>query len=306
MGFDSARHLVDLDHLGSEEVAALIEDAVVLSRGATCCTLEGRGVAMLFFEASTRTRLSFEGAGRRCGAVVTRFDSGASSVVKGETLAETVRTVEAIGAEYIVIRHSESGSARWAAEAASGASVINGGDGRRRHPTQALLDAATICSVLGSVAGKRIAIVGDTVHSRVARSNALLLTRLGASVVFVGPRTLTPGSSGVLGVDVCHDLREGLCGADVVYTLRLQLERQRGGHVASLGEYRKGYGITGRTLGWAAPDAVVMHPGPVNPDIELSSELLHDERCLVHKQVGMGVFARMAVLRMLERSRRDG
>ncbi len=306
MGFDSARHLIDLDHLGDDEVGALVDEVVALSEGGGTGGLVGRSVAMVFFEASTRTRLSFEAAARGCGTTVTRFDAGTSSMVKGETLAETVRTVEAIGADYLVIRHNGSGSAERAAMAVRGASVINAGDGWRRHPTQALLDAATIRGALGQIRGVRVAIVGDTMHSRVARSNAALLTRLGASVVFVGPSAMTPDWSGTLGVEVSHDLRKGIAGADVVYTLRLQLERQRGGAVPSLGEYHRLFGITRERLGWANEGAVVMHPGPVNPGVELAGELLDDPRCLVHQQVAMGVFARMAVLRMLERERCDG
>ena len=306
MGFDPSRHLIDLDHLDVRELRGLLDDAIALRADPWCGDLQGRGAAMLFFEASTRTRLSFEGAARRCGALVTRFDAGTSSVVKGETLVETVRTVEAIGADYLVMRHAGSGSVERAARAVRRASVINGGDGRRRHPTQALLDAATMQHHLGRVEGLRVAIVGDTLHSRVARSNALLLKRLGASVVFVGPRSLVPDWSRALGIEVCHELKSGLHGADVVYTLRLQLERQRGGLVASLGEYQRGFGVTRERMEWAKSGAVVMHPGPVNPDVELSAELLDSDRCLVHEQVEMGVYARMAVLRMLERRRGDG
>ncbi|MEP6786374.1 MAG: aspartate carbamoyltransferase catalytic subunit [Sphingomonadales bacterium] len=256
-----------------------------------------------FFENSTRTLLSFEIAGKRLGADVVNMHAAQSSVKKGETLIDTAITLNAMRADVIVIRHSSSGAVALIADKVD-CPVLNAGDGTHEHPTQALLDALTIRRRLGAIAGKRIAICGDVLHSRVARSNILLLTALMAEVRVVAPATLMPTDIERFGVTPFTDMDAGIEGCDAVMMLRLQTERMSGGFVPSLREYHLLYGLTPERL-VRAPDAIVMHPGPMNRGVEISSSVADDPvRSTIAEQVEMGVAVRMACLDVLTRDRR--
>jgi aspartate carbamoyltransferase catalytic subunit len=255
--------------------------------------LTGFTVATVFFENSTRTRLSFELAARRMSADVLSFAVATSSATKGETNKDTLRTLDQMGIDAYIIRAGAAGVCHQAA-AWLGKPIINAGDGARAHPTQALLDAFSLQEKLGSLEGKKIAIVGDILHSRVARSNAELLPMLGASVVACGPATLLPGSLG--NVQLSTNLKESLQDADAVIVLRLQKERMDGGLVSSIPEYTAGYQITSQRLAWAKPGALLLHPGPMNRDIELEGSLADSPQSLIERQVANGQAIRMAVL----------
>jgi aspartate carbamoyltransferase catalytic subunit len=257
-----------------------------------------------FFEASTRTLLSFEIAGKRLGADVVNLAAGQSSLKKGETLLDTALTLNAMRPDMIVIRHGASGAVQLIAEKVS-CPVLNAGDGRHEHPTQALLDALTIRRRKGRIEGLTVAICGDILHSRVARSNFHLLTALGARVRAVAPPTLMPPDAERLGVTPFTDMARGLDGADVVMMLRLQTERMDGAYVPSTREYFRFYGLTAERLEGAAPDVLVMHPGPMNRGVEIAGEVADDiARSAVTEQVEMGVAVRMACLDVLTRKRR--
>lgn len=255
--------------------------------------LTGFTVATVFFEASTRTRLSFELAARRMSADVLSFAASTSSLSKGETYKDTLLTLDAMGLDAYVIRADAAGVCHQA-EKWLGKPIINAGDGWRAHPTQALLDAFTLLEKLGTLEGKKVAIVGDIQHSRVARSNAELLPMLGAKVVACGPATLLPGS--LLAAELTTDLRQALSQADAVMALRLQNERMDKGLLPSLPEYISGYQITEGRLGWAKPEVPLLHPGPMNRDVELEGSLADSPRSLVERQVANGQAVRMAVL----------
>ena len=261
-------------------------------------TLRGKTVINLFYEASTRTRTSFELAGKRLSADVINMSVSASSVKKGETLQDTCRTLQAMHPDVIVIRHASSGAAGYVASKI-GCSVINAGDGMHAHPTQALLDAFTIRRSKGTLDNLVVTIVGDIAHSRVARSNAHLLNLFGCEVRVVGPRTLLPAAVDSLGVRVFDRLEDGLEGADVVMVLRIQSERLEGALLPSLREYARTFGIGPRTIGPAKPDAIIMHPGPMNRGVEIESILADGERSVVLQQVEAGVAVRMALLYLL-------
>jgi len=267
-------------------------------------TLRGKTVINLFFEASTRTRTSFEIAGKRLSADTINISASTSSVVKGETLVDTALNLQAMAPDAIIIRHSSSGAPHQIAKIVK-AAVINAGDGAHEHPTQALLDALTIRHNKGRIAGLKIAIIGDVLHSRVARSNAHLLTKLGAHVIFAGPRTLMP-----LGLDklipssegsitFADNIVEAVTDADVVMMLRIQLERQSGGFFPSLREYSIHYGLNRRRMALAKPDAIVLHPGPINRGVEIDSDVADGPFSLILDQVNNGVAVRMAVLYLL-------
>ncbi|HEY3876319.1 MAG TPA: aspartate carbamoyltransferase catalytic subunit, partial [Candidatus Kapabacteria bacterium] len=258
--------------------------------------LKGRTIANLFFEASTRTRTSFELAERRLGADVVSLTPAVSSLAKGESVLDTIRVLEAMKVDAFVIRHNVSGvPAFLAGHLPAHIHVVNAGDGVHEHPTQALLDAAEMRAALGNLSGKRVAIVGDILHSRVARSNAWLLNKLGAKVTFVAPETLMPRYVGeVFGVETTHDLDSILETADAIMMLRIQMERQARGFFPSIEEYREGYGMTPERM--ARSSAVILHPGPINHGIELESEAAYGERSLVLLQVKRGVAVRMAVM----------
>jgi len=301
------KDLLGIQELSREEIVRILDDARgfrdVLKRAIKKVpTLRGRTVVNLFFEDSTRTRTSFDVAARRLSAEVINFDVSTSSVKKGEALLDTVETIEALGADYIVVRHGSSGSAEFLARHIK-ASVVNAGDGTHEHPTQALLDAFTIRENLGHLEGVRVAIVGDILHSRVARSNIYALKRLGAEVTLVGPPTLVPDRFESFGVRVAHDLREGLRGADVVYLLRIQLERQSRNLFPSLNEYRVLFGLNQERLSYAKPGALVMHPGPVNTGVEVSRDVQVGAASRIQEQISNGVAVRMAVFYLLQQAR---
>jgi aspartate carbamoyltransferase catalytic subunit len=258
-------------------------------------TLRGKTVLNLFFEASTRTRSSFELAGKRLGADVMNVGGSSSSTSKGETLRDTVATLDAMHADVIVVRHAASGAAHYVAQRAR-AAVINAGDGMHEHPSQALLDAFTIRQHKRTLEGIRVAICGDITHSRVARSNALLLPMLGAEVVLAGPRTLLPLGVESWGVKAHDRLEPALEGADVVMMLRIQKERLGARLFSTLREYSREFGLSAARLALAKPDAVVMHPGPVNRGVEIADDLVDSERSLILNQVESGVAVRMAIL----------
>ena len=257
-----------------------------------------------FFENSTRTLLSFEIAGKRLGADVVNLHAAASSVKKGETLLDTALTLNAMRPDVIVIRHESSGAVALIAEKVD-CPVINAGDGRHEHPTQALLDALTIRRRKGRIGGLKVAICGDILHSRVARSNFHLLNALGAEVRVVAPPTLMPAAVERFGVTAFHDMADGLAGVDVVMMLRLQLERMDGAYVPSTREYFRRYGLTRARLAAASPEVLVMHPGPMNRGVEIDSAVADDiQRSAITEQVEMGVAVRMACLDVLTRQRR--
>ena len=258
--------------------------------------LRGRTLVNLFFESSTRTRTSFELAGKRLGADVINMSAEGSSIKKGETLIDTAMTLNAMHPDVLVVRHQESGAVALLSKKVSCA-VINAGDGSHEHPTQALLDALTIRRRTGKIRGLLVAICGDILHSRVARSNIHLLNIMGARVRVIAPPTLVPAGAGNMGVEVHHDMRKGLAGCDIVMMLRLQSERMQGSFVPSVSEYFHFYGLDYEKLEYAKPDAMVMHPGPMNRGVEIDTEIADDiSRSAIAEQVEMGVAVRMAVL----------
>lgn len=296
----SHRSLLDIEGLTRADVERILDTAeafLQVSRRPVrkVPTLRGKTVINLFYEASTRTRTSFELAGKRLSADVINMSVSASSVNKGETLQDTCRTLEAMHPDVIVIRHSASGAASYVASKIA-CSVINAGDGMHSHPTQALLDAFTIRREKGTLDNLVVTIVGDIAHSRVARSNAHLLNLFGCEVRVVGPRTLLPVAVDSLGVRVFDRLEEALEGADVVMVLRIQQERLAGALLPSLREYARTFGIGPAALALAKPDAIVMHPGPMNRGIEIENIIADGERSVVLEQVEAGVAVRMALL----------
>ncbi|MFQ5966283.1 MAG: aspartate carbamoyltransferase catalytic subunit [Acidimicrobiia bacterium] len=292
--------LLSTEHLTRAEAEALLDLGdhfrEVLERPIPRVpTLRGKTAALMFFEASTRTRLSFERAAKALSADVMSFSPSTSSLKKGETLKDTVLTVQAIGPDLMVVRHSAVGAPRLVA-AWTGLPVINAGDGAHQHPTQGLLDALTIRSHFGKVEGLRVAIVGDIRYSRVARSDVFLLTTLGASVVLVAPPTLLPVSLEGWPVDVAGTIDEVLPSVDVAYVLRIQTERGGASVLTSLPEYLDRFGLTTERFRALPPEAVVMHPGPMNRGVEIAADVADHPRSLITTQVKMGVAVRMAVL----------
>jgi aspartate carbamoyltransferase catalytic subunit len=301
------RNVLDLDDFSVAEIETVLETARamkdVLQRPIKKVpTLRGKTLVTLFYEASTRTRVGFEVAAKALGADTVSVAASSSSVTKGESLIDTIRTLQALGADFVVMRHHQAGAPYLVADEVS-ASVVNAGDGWHAHPTQALLDLFTIKERLGRLDGLRVAIVGDVLHSRVARSNLWGLTRMGASVVLCGPPTMLPSPSFGAGlpweVDCTYRLEEALEGADVVMVLRMQLERQTGGLFPSLREYAKVYGLTEERLAWARPGALVMHPGPMNEGVEIDPRVARGVQSVIETQVTNGVAVRMAVLYLL-------
>ncbi len=260
--------------------------------------LRGKTVVSLFFEPSTRTRTSFALAAKRLSADVVNFSVNTSSVVKGETLKDTALTIQSLGADFIVIRHASSGVPHFLSNILN-VSIVNAGDGSNEHPTQALLDLFTIRSHKKKIKGLTVAIIGDIAHSRVAKSNIYGLTKLGAKVRVICPPTLMPAEVDKLGVDVFHSIERGIKNADVIMTLRLQLERQIKGFLPSFEEYFKLYGLTTERLKLAKNDAIVMHPGPMNRGVEIESEVADGHQSVILEQVTNGIAVRMAVLYIL-------
>ena len=303
------RHLLGIEGLTAQDIVALLdmaEEAVTLNRQVEKkrSTLRGRTQINLFFEVSTRTQASFELAGKRLGADVMNMSVGSSSIKKGETLIDTAMTLNAMRPDILVVRHHAAGAVELLAQKV-GCAVINAGDGAHEHPTQALLDALTIRRNKGRIGGLTIAICGDILHSRVARSNILLLNALGARVRVIAPSTLLPAGIERMGVEVYRDMRRGLDGADIVMMLRLQLERMNGSFVPSTREYFRYYGLDRQKLAHAKPDALVMHPGPMNRGVEIDSDVADGAQSLIREQVEMGVAVRMAVLEALARNFRN-
>jgi len=300
------KHLLAIEGLEPPHIADLLdlaESYALLNRSGKTQRdlLKGRTLINLFFEDSTRTRTSFELAGKRLGADVINMSVSTSSVNKGETLLDTASTLNAMHCDLLVVRHGQSGAPSLLSQKVD-AAVINAGDGTHEHPTQALLDALTIRRHKGRLEGLVVAICGDIAHSRVARSNMHLLTTMGSRVRVVGPPTLIPAESARLGVEVFHDMKAGLAGADVVMMLRLQRERMSGGMVPSAREFFRFYGLDAEKLAHAKPDSIVMHPGPMNRGVEIDSAIAdHPTRSVIGEQVEMGVACRMAVLDMLSR-----
>ena len=307
----SRRHLLDIDDFSREELETVLTTAEamreVLSREVPRVpALRGTTIANLFYEASTRTRSSFELAAKALGADVINVAAESSSVKKGESLIDSVRTLQAVGASLLVMRHWQSGAPYLVARHCE-MGVINAGDGWHAHPTQALLDMLTIRSHLGELAGRRVVIIGDIAHSRVARSNLWGLTRMGAEVVLCAPPTLLPATlssddpRSLPEVRVEHDIERALAGADAVMTLRLQLERMQAGLLPSLREYARLYQLDEERLALANPGALVMHPGPLNEGVEVSPAVAHGAQSVIEEQVSNGVAVRMAVLYLLAR-----
>ena len=300
------KHLLAIEGLYPPEIAGLLdlaESYVLLNRSGKTQRdlLRGRTLINLFYEDSTRTRTSFELAGKRLGADVINMSVSSSSVNKGETLLDTATTLNAMRCDLLVVRHDQSGAPALLAQKVS-SSVINAGDGTHEHPTQALLDALTIRRRRGSLEGLVVAICGDVLHSRVARSNIHLLTTMGSRVRVIGPPTLIPAGAASLGVEVMHDMATGLEGADVVMMLRLQRERMTRGLVPSEREYFRFFGLDQPKLARAKPDVMVMHPGPMNRGVEIDSAVADDPvHSVIGTQVEMGVAVRMAVLDVLAR-----
>ncbi|MGZ3217778.1 aspartate carbamoyltransferase catalytic subunit [Paracoccus sp. T5] len=304
-----ARHLLGIDHLKPDEITSLLdlaEDYVALNRRTVkhSDALEGLTQINMFFENSTRTQASFELAGKRLGADVMNMAVSQSSVKKGETLIDTALTLNAMQPDLLVVRHPHSGAVNLLAEKVNCA-VINAGDGRHEHPTQALLDALTIRRAKGRLHRLTIAICGDIAHSRVARSNLILLGKMENRIRLIGPATLMPSGVAEMGVELYEDMREGLKGADVVMMLRLQRERMDGGFIPSEREYFHRWGLDAEKLALAAPDAIVMHPGPMNRGVEIDGTIADDiNRSVIQDQVEMGVAVRMAALDLLARNLR--
>jgi aspartate carbamoyltransferase catalytic subunit len=303
---DGPRHLLGIEGMSREEIGLILDAAdgfVELNRRREkkLSSLRGRTVINLFFENSTRTRTSFELAGKRLGADTINMSVATSSIKKGETLIDTAMTLNAMRPDVLVVRHPDSGAVSLLADKVRCA-VINGGDGSHEHPTQALVDALTIRRRKGRIEGLTVAICGDILHSRVARSNIHLLNTCGARVRAVAPPTLLPAEAERLGVDVHHDLRRGLADADIVMMLRLQLERMHGAFVPSQREYFHFWGLDHAKLVAARPDALIMHPGPMNRGVEIDSSLADDiNRSVILDQVELGVAVRMACLDRLAR-----
>ncbi|MDR2390414.1 MAG: aspartate carbamoyltransferase catalytic subunit [Planctomycetota bacterium] len=300
------KHLLGLEELSAEEISFILDRADSFKE---ICTrpnkkvpaLSGRTIVNMFFENSTRTNLSFQLAARRLSADVILFSHTGTSVAKGETMIDTALNVEAMGVDVMVLRHGASG-APWKLARSVSCSVVNAGDGRHEHPTQALLDLYTIREVRGKIAGLTVGIVGDIAHSRVARSNIWGLTKLGARVMLVGPTTLMPRDidrMGVSGVEVCHDMDRAVAECDVLNMLRIQFERQGERPFPSNREYIQMFGLTRERLRRAKGDLIIMHPGPVNRGVEISPEVADGPRSVILRQVSNGLAVRMAVLQLV-------
>lgn len=294
------KDLLCLYDLSREEIEFILDTAaefkkVSQRRVKKVPALRGKTVVNLFVEPSTRTRVSFELAEQRLSADIVNMQAQSSSLLKGETLLDTVRNIEALQVDLVVMRHSAPGAQDFIARNLK-CGVVNAGDGAHSHPTQALLDIFTIREKKGRVAGLNVTIVGDILHSRVARSNLWGLIKLGANVTLAGPSTLVPREFEEVGVRVCHNLREAIADADVVNILRIQQERQNIGFFPSIGEYSRFFGINSETLKYMKPDALIMHPGPINRDVELSGDVADGSQSVILEQVTNGLAIRMAVL----------
>ena len=294
------KDLLSLYDLSGEEIEFILDTAaefkkVSQRRVKKVPALRGKTVVNLFVEPSTRTRVSFELAEQRLSADIVNMQAQSSSLLKGETLLDTVRNIEALQVDLIVMRHSAPGAQAFIARNLK-CGVVNAGDGAHSHPTQALLDIFTMREKKGRVAGLNVAIIGDILHSRVARSNIWGLLKLGAKVTIAGPATLVPREFEEIGVRVCHNLKDAVADADVVNLLRIQHERQTAGFFPSIGEYARFFGINHDTLKYMKPDALIMHPGPINRGVELTGDVADGEQSVILEQVTNGLAIRMAVL----------
>ncbi len=297
------KDLLGIQDLSVEEIELILDTAepmkdIIRRQIKKVPTLRGKAVINLFYEPSTRTRTSFELAGKYMSADTINISTSTSSVVKGETLKDTAKTLEVMGADVVIIRHAEAGAPYVLSKHLS-ASVINAGDGSHEHPTQALLDMYTIKEKKGRLRGLKVSIVGDILHSRVARSNIWGLTKMGAEVRVIGPSTLLPPGLDKLGVTSYTSLAEGILGADVIMVLRIQLERQSKGMFPTLREYARLFGVTAETIRLAQPDALIMHPGPMNRGIEIAPAVADSIQSVINEQVTNGVAVRMALLYLL-------
>ena len=298
------KDILGIEEMTADEISLILETAESFLEISTreikkVPTLRGKSVINLFYEASTRTRTSFEIAGKRLSADTINIAASTSSAVKGETLLDTARTLEAMNPDIIVLRHSVAGTPHMLARMVK-QSIINAGDGAHEHPSQALLDMMTIREKKGRIAGLKVAIVGDILHSRVARSNIYGLSRMGARVVVAGPATMMPRGIERMGVEAFTTIEDAIAGADVVMMLRIQLERQKQNIFPSLREYSHHYCLSRRHMKLTAPDAIVMHPGPINRGVEISPDIADDPACsVILDQVNHGVDVRMAMLYLL-------
>ncbi len=299
------KDLLGIKELSAEEIKYILTSAATMKyvlgqKNKKTPHLQGKSVVTLFYENSTRTRLSFELASKYMSANAANISVGTSSVAKGETILDTARTIDRMGTDILVIRHSMAGAPHFVAKNVK-ASVINAGDGMNEHPTQALLDMFTILDKKGGFEGLKVAIVGDIAHSRVARSDIYALTKLGAEVSIGGPSTLIPAEIEKTGVNVFDSVQEALIDADVVIGLRMQLERQKKALFPTMREYSRYFGVDEKRLAYAKPDALLLHPGPVNRGIELTSAVIDGEQSFIDEQVTNGVAVRMAILYMLSK-----
>ena len=306
------KDLVSLNDLSKEEIEKILDSAsfmkqIILSGNKKAPHLQGKSIVTLFYENSTRTRMSFELASKYLGAASANISASASSVAKGETLIDTGRTLDMMGTDVIIIRHPMSGAAALLAENVN-ASVINAGDGMNEHPTQALLDMFSLREKKGSLQGLKVAIVGDIFNSRVARSNIIGMSKMGARVVLAAPGTLMPPGIEKMGAEIASSADQAVKDADAVMGLRIQKERQQAGLLPSLREYYNYYGLSPERISLAKPDAVIMHPGPMNRGVEISSAVADSGQSIINEQVRSGVAVRMALLHILAHSKekKDG
>ncbi|HEX2926957.1 MAG TPA: aspartate carbamoyltransferase catalytic subunit [Ruminiclostridium sp.] len=300
-----SKDLLGLRDISAEEIEHILNTAktmkcIVSSNNKKTAHLQGKSIITLFYENSTRTRLSFELASKYMGASAANISASSSSVQKGETLIDTGKTIDSMGSDIIIIRHPMSGAPHLLAKNVK-SSVINAGDGTNEHPTQALLDMFTILDKKGTLKGLKVAIIGDILHSRVARSNIWGLTKMGAEVNVSGPATLMPPEIEKMGVNVFSTVQEAMLDADVVMGLRIQLERQKKGLFPTIREYSRFFGVDEKRLKLAKEDAIVLHPGPVNRGVELSTAVTDGEQSFINEQVTNGVAVRMALLYLLTR-----
>ena len=300
----SHRHLIGLEEYSRRDISLILETAAsfkeVINRPIRKVpALRGKNISNMFFESSTRTRLSFELAAKQLSADILNFGSSGSSVSKGESLSDTVRNIEAMQVDCVIVRHSSAGVPNFLSQCLTSAVVINAGDRAHEHPTQGLLDMLTIRDAFGTLDGLKVVLIGDITHSRVARSNIWGLRKMGAHVVVCGPPSLIPKEIDKFGVEVCYRVEEALSEADVIYTLRIQHERQGEIFFPSLREYATLFGIDEDRLNLAKPGAIIMHPGPINRGVELDSRVINNGRSVILDQVTNGIAVRMAVLYLL-------
>jgi len=303
------KDLLGLEGVSAEEINLILDSAKsmkdYLKQGVKKMPqLQNKSVVTLFYENSTRTKMSFDLAGKYLGASMSAIAASSSSIQKGETLLDTGRTLEAMGIDIVIMRHPMSGAPEFLGKNIN-AKVINAGDGMHEHPTQALLDMYTMKEKLGRIDGLKVAIVGDILHSRVARSNVFGLQTMGAEVTLCGPATLMPMEIEKTGAKVTYDIKEALKDADVVMGLRLQLERQKSGLLPSLREYNELFGVTKENIQLAKPNALIMHPGPVNRGVEMDTDIIDHDRSVITEQVTNGVAIRMALLYLMTRKKEE-